>query len=118
MIDELINMAKEMKTADRKGEELDLDFREYAFYSALEVNDSAVAVLGDDTLREIARELLSVVRKNTTIDWANRESIKAGLRVMVKKVLRKHGYPPDKEAKAVKTVLDQAELMANNLTEE
>lgn len=118
MIDELIKMAKEMKEADQKGEELGLDFREHAFYSALEVNDSAVAVLGDETLREIARELLDVVRKNTTIDWANRESIKAGLRVMVKKVLRKHGYPPDKEAKAVRTVLDQAELMAGNLVEE
>lgn len=115
LIDELIRMAKEFKAADKKGEDLGLDHREYAFYSALEVNDSAVAVLGDETLRDIARELLNVVRNNTSIDWTQRESVRAGLRVMVKKVLRKYGYPPDKEAQAVKTVLEQAELMANEI---
>jgi type I restriction enzyme, R subunit len=117
VIQELIEIAKEIKEADRRGEDLGLDFREYAFYSALEVNDSAVKVLGDDVLRHIAQDLLDTVRKNTTIDWTVRENVQAKMRVAVKKILRKHGYPPDMEAKATDTVLEQARMMANQLSD-
>ena len=82
-----------------------------AFYDALETNDSAVKVLGDETLRTIAREVADAVRKNVTIDWTVRENVRAQLRVIVKRILRKHGYPPDLQEEAVKTVLMQAELL-------
>ncbi|RMF88387.1 MAG: DUF3387 domain-containing protein, partial [Nitrospinota bacterium] len=75
-------------------------------------NDSAVAVLGDETLRDIARELVAAVRANVTIDWTVRENVRAKLRVIVKRILRKHGYPPGKQAKATQTVLEQAELLS------
>jgi len=117
IIEELINLAKDIKKADRKGEDLGLDFREFAFYSALEVNDSAVAVLGDDTLRAIARELVDTVKRNTSIDWTVRENVQAKMRIAVKKILRKHGYPPDMEAKATETVLEQAKLFADDLSQ-
>lgn len=113
VIEELIKLAKEIKEADRKGEDLGLDFREFAFYSALEVNDSAVAVLGDEILRHIARELVDTVRKNTSIDWTVRENVQAKMRIAVKKILRKHGYPPDLELKATETVIEQAKLLAD-----
>jgi len=113
VIDELIRLAKEIKEADRKGEELGLDYREYAFYSALEVNDSAVAVLGDEVLRHIARELVDIIRKNTSIDWTVRENVQAKMRVTIKKLLRKHGYPPDLEEQATLTVIEQAKLLAD-----
>lgn len=113
VISELIQLAKDIKDADRKGADLGLDFREYAFYSALEVNDSAVQVLGDEVLRHIARELVDTVRKNTTIDWTVRENIQAKMRIAVKKILRKHGYPPDLTKKATETVLSQAKLLAS-----
>ena len=87
---------------------------EVAFYDALETNDSAVKVLGDETLRKIARELVETVRKNTTIDWAIRENVRANLRVQVKRILRKYGYPPDKQEKATITVLEQAEVLSAN----
>ena len=93
-------MAKEMREARRKGESLGLTEDEEAFYEALEVNDSAVAVLGDKALCAIARELVDGVRNSVTIDWTVKESVRAKLRVMVKKILKKHGYPPDKAAKA------------------
>jgi type I restriction enzyme R subunit len=111
VIEELIALAKEMREADRRGEELGLDEAEVAFYDALETNDSAVAVLGDETLREIARELVAAVRANVTIDWAVRENVRAQLRVIVKRILRKHGYPPDKQEQATVTVLEQAEAL-------
>ncbi|MHA8061404.1 type I restriction endonuclease subunit R [Aquirufa beregesia] len=114
VIDEMIRLAKEIKEADRRGEDLGLDFREYAFYSALEVNDSSVAVLGDEILRHIARELVETVRKNTTIDWTVRENVQAKMRIAVKKILRKHGYPPDMEVKATETVIEQAKLLATD----
>ena len=117
IIDEMIRLAKDIKAADRKGEDLGLDFREFAFYSALEVNDSAVAVLGDDALRHIARELVDTVRKNTSIDWTVRENVQAKMRIAVKKILRKHGYPPDMELKATETVIEQAKLLANELND-
>ena len=105
VIEELIQLAKDMRAADARGEKLGLDTAELAFYDALETNDSAVKVLGDETLRAIARELVATVKKNVTIDWAQRENVQAHLRVLVKRILRKHGYPPDKQEKATQTVL-------------
>lgn len=114
VIEELIELAKKMREADKRGEDLGLTFDEVAFYDALEVNDSAVKVLGDDELRMIARELVQTVRNNVTIDWTLKESVQAKLRVMVKRILRKHGYPPDKEKKATDTVLEQATLLCKD----
>jgi type I restriction enzyme R subunit len=116
VIDEMIRLAKEIKEADRRGEDLGLDFREYAFYSALELNDSSVAVLGDDILRHIARELVDTIRRNTTIDWTVREKVQAKMRLAVKKILIKYGYPPDMTLKATETVLEQAKLLANDFS--
>src|SRR5207237_4552466 len=96
----------------RRGEDLGLTDDELAFYDALETNDSAVKVLGDETLRSIARELVETVRNNITIDWTLRENVRAQLRVLVKRILRKHGYPPDKQEKATQTVLEQAALLS------
>ena len=84
---------------------------ETAFYDALETNDSAVKALGDQNLRFIAQELVKTIRENVTIDWTEKQSVRARLRVMVKRVLRKYGYPPDKQEKATQTVLQQAELL-------
>ena len=108
---ELIELAKEMREAHRRGEKLNLTEEELAFYDALETNDSAVKILGDETLRTIAHELVKTVIKNVTIDWTVKESVKAKLRTMVKRILRKYGYPPDKQEQATKTVLEQAELL-------
>ncbi len=117
VIEELLALAKEMREADRRGEELGLSEDELAFYDALETNDSAVAVLGDETLREIAQELVKTVRNNVTIDWTLRETVRAQLRVLVKRILRKHGYPPDKQEKATQTVLEQAEALSSEWAE-
>lgn len=117
IIQELINIAKQIKDADKEGEKLGLNNDEVAFYNALEINDSAVQVLGDDTLKEIAREIADKVRANTTIDWTIRESARAKLMVLVKRTLNKYGYPPDKQAKAIDTVLKQAELLADFWTD-
>jgi type I restriction enzyme, R subunit len=111
VIEELIALAKEIRQAANRGEKLGLTEDEVAFYDALEVNDSAVKVLGDDCLRTIAHELLETIRANVTIDWTAKESVRAKLRVMVKRILRKYGYPPDKQEKATQTVLEQAELI-------
>src|SRR6185437_1473504 len=105
VIEELIGLAREMREANARGEKLGLSDDELAFYDALETNDSAVKVLGDDALRDIARELVETVRRNVTIDWTLRENVRAHLRVLVKRILRKHGYPPDKQEKATQTVL-------------
>ena len=112
VIEELIELAKEMREDFARGEELGLNEDELAFYDALETNDSAVKVLGDETLQTIAQELVETVRRNATIDWTVRESVRAGMRNAVRRVLRKHGYPPDKEKKAVDTVIEQAELLS------
>ena len=85
---------------------------ELAFYDALETNDSAVKVLGELTLQTIARELVATVRKNVTIDWTLRENARAQLRVLVKRILRRCGYPPDKQERAAQTVLEQAALLS------
>ena len=112
IIEELIDLAREMRTAGERGEALGLGKDELAFYDALETSDSAVQVLGDETLRLIAQELVRTVRNNITIDWARRENVRAKLRAAVKRVLRKHGYPPDKHDKAAETVLEQAEVLS------
>ena len=112
VLKELIQLAKDMREASARGDSLGLSEDELAFYEALETNDSAVKVLGDDTLRAIARELVETVRKNVTIDWTLRDNVRAQLRVLVKRVLRKHGYPPDKQEKATQTVLEQAALLS------
>src|SRR5579875_317778 len=112
VLEELIALAKDMRAASQRGEKLNLSEDELAFYDALETNASAVQVLGDETLRTIARELVKTVRKNVTIDWTMRENVRAQLRVMVKRILRKFGYPPDKQEKATQTVLEQAALLS------
>ena len=112
VIEELIELAKEMREDFARGQELGLNEDELAFYDALETNDSAVKVLGDETLRTIAQELVETVRRNATIDWTVRESVRAGMRNAVRRVLRKYKYPPDKEQKAVDTVIEQAELLS------
>ena len=112
IIEELIQLAREMREATSRGERLGLNEDELAFYDALETNDSAVQVLGDETLRLIARELVETVRSNVTIDWTLRENVRAQLRVLVRRILRKHGYPPDKQEKATLTVLEQAEVLS------
>ena len=112
VIEELIGLAKDMREANERGERLGLSEDELAFYDALEANDSAVQVLGDDTLRDIARELVETVRRNVTIDWTLRENVRARLRVLVRRILRIHGYPPDKQEKATQTVLEQAEVLS------
>ncbi len=112
VIEELIGLARDLREANARGEELGLSEDELAFYDALGINDSAVQVLGDETLRDIARELVETVRGNVTIDWTLRENVRANLRRLVKRVLRKHGYPPDKQEAATRTVLEQAEVLS------
>ena len=112
VIEELIQLAKDVKAARDRGEEEGLSLDEIAFYDALARNDSARDVLGDENLRVIAHELLEKVRGNVTIDWMHSENARARIRVMVKRILRQHGYPPDLEDAAVRTVLEQAEVLS------
>ena len=116
VIEELIQLARDLREANARGEKLELSEDELAFYDALETNDSAVQVLGDETLRDMARELVETVRSNVTIDWTLRENVRANLRRLVKRTLRKHGYPPDKQEKATLTVLEQAEALSAGWT--
>ncbi len=111
ILEELIGLAREMRAAQRRDDALGLTADEIAFYDALEVNDSAVQVLGDEILKTIAQELVRQVRQSVTIDWAVRENARAQMRVLVKRILRRYGYPPDKREKATRTVLEQAELL-------
>jgi type I restriction enzyme R subunit len=111
VIAELIDLAKQMREGQKRGQKLGLTDDEVAFYDALETNDTSVKVLGEPTLKTIARELVSHVRKSVTIDWTLRESARAQIRVLVRRILRKYGYPPDKQEKATQTVLEQAELL-------
>jgi type I restriction enzyme R subunit len=111
VIEELIKLAKEMGAATKRGHDLGLTDDEVAFYDALAANDSAVQAMGDDKLKVIATELITQVRKSVTIDWTLRESARAKIRVMVKRILNKYGYPPDLQEEAVRTVLMQAELL-------
>lgn len=110
----LIPFAEQIKAADKKGERLGLDYREYAFYTALEINNSAVSILGDETLKHIAQELLKTVRNSTTIDWTIKESVQSALRRNIRRILRLHGYPPDLQEKAVETVITQAKMLAED----
>jgi type I restriction enzyme R subunit len=111
VIDELIKLAKQMSAANQRGVDLGLNDDEIAFYDALAANNSAVEAMGKDELKVIAAELVTQVRKSVTIDWTLRESARAKIKVMVKRILRKHGYPPDLQAEATKLVLAQAELL-------
>ena len=108
----MIRLAKEIKEADKRGVNLNLDFRELAFYDSLEVSDSAVQILGDEILKTIARELVVSVKNSVTIDWDKKESVQAKMRVMIKRILKKYGYPPEKQEQAVRIIIDQAKLMA------
>jgi len=111
VIEELIKLAKDLDAATKRGEDLGLTEDEVAFYDALAANESAVQAMGDDKLKLIAAELITQVKKSVTIDWTLRESARAKIKVMVKRILNKHGYPPDLQEEAVKTVLAQAELL-------
>lgn len=117
VIEELIELARKVREEKGRGKQQNMTEDEIAFYDALEVNDSAVKVLGDETLRKIALELTQMIRTSVTIDWTQRESVQAGIRLKVKKILRKYGYPPDKQEKATQTVLEQAELIAKDWAE-
>ena len=114
VIEELVALARELREAGQRGEKLGLTEDEVAFYDALGVNDSAVKVLGDATLRTIAQELVRTVRNNLTIDWTLRENVRAQMRVMIKRILRRYGYPPDKQARATELVLEQAEVLCKD----
>jgi type I restriction enzyme R subunit len=118
IIQELIELAKQIREDKSKGKELGLSEEEEAFYDALADNISAQKVLGDDILREMARELSELVRKNTSIDWTLRDAVQSRLKVMIKRLLRKYGYPPDKELMATDMVLEQAKLFAEEWAEE
>ena len=111
VIEELIKLAKEMNAANQRGADLGLNDDEVAFYDALAANNSAIQVMGKDNLKVIATELVTNVRKSVTIDWTLRESARAKIKVLVKRILRKHGYPPDLQDQATKLVLQQAELL-------
>jgi type I restriction enzyme R subunit len=112
VIEELIALARHVRESGARGEKLGLTEEELAFYDALEANDSAVAVLGNETLRAIAQELAQTIRNSVTIDWTLRENVRAQMRVYVKRILRRHGYPPDKQEKATRTVIEQAEALS------
>ncbi len=117
IIEELIDLARKVRDEKDRGKELNMTIDEIAFYDALEVNDSAVKILGDKSLREIALKLTAVIRNSVTVDWTQRESVQAEMRLKVKKILKDYGYPPDKTQKATETVLQQAELVAKNWAE-
>ena len=116
VIEELIRLAKEMDAATKRGVDLGLNEDEVAFYDALAANESAVKAMGSQELRVIAAELVTSVRRSVTIDWTVRESARARIRVMIRRILRKHGYPPDLQDEATKTVLAQAELLCTELS--
>ncbi|GHT98504.1 hypothetical protein FACS1894154_03910 [Betaproteobacteria bacterium] len=109
---ELIALAKDIRAARQRGEESGLSDEEIAFYDALAENDSAVQAMGDDKLKLIAHELLVNLKGNISVDWAHRDSARARMRVLVKRILRKYGYPPDLQDAAVQTVLQQAEALS------
>lgn len=117
IIEEMMAMAKEMREADKRGEQLNLAPEELAFFDALSVNENAKEVLGDVILRDLALVLADQIRKNTTIDWTKKESVRAKLRVLVKRTLRKYGYPPKFQKGVVEQILKQSELMADGIFE-
>ena len=111
IIDQLIQLAKDMQAANHRGEDLGLAEDEICFYDALAKNESAVKAMGNDELKVIAAELVTSVRKSVTIDWTVREATRAKIRTMVRRILKKHGYPPDLQEEATKLVLEQAEAL-------
>jgi type I restriction enzyme R subunit len=113
VIQELIKLAKDMQKAQSRGEDLGLDEEELAFYDALAQNESAVQVMGDQNLCVIAHELLEKVKQNVSIDWSLRENARAKIRILVKRILRRYGYPPDLEKAATELVLEQTEVLCN-----
>jgi len=113
IIEELIALARDIRKSDKRGKELNLTDNELAFYDALANNQSAREVMGDETLRDLARVLVQRVKENTAIDWTIKENVRAKLKVIVKRLLRQYGYPPDLELLATETVLKQAELLAD-----
>jgi type I restriction enzyme, R subunit len=116
VIDELIKLGKEIQEMDKEPGEMGLSDYEYAFYTAIANNDSAKELMGKDNLRELAVELFAKVKANASIDWTIKESVKSKLKVIVKRTLRKFGYPPDMQKLATETILKQAELIAAELT--
>lgn len=114
VIEELIKLAKEMNEAQENKRDIGLSEDEIAFYDALGINDAAVKIMSDETLKKIAVELTQMIRKNVTIDWSSRESVRAKMRVNMKRLLRKYDYPPDKQKAAIEIVMEQAELMCSN----
>ena len=112
MLQELIELAREIRAARERGEESGLTEDEIAFYDALAESESALEAMGQDQLLVIAHELMVSLRENVTVDWAHRESARARMRVLVKRILRKYGYPPDLQDSAVQTVLQQAEALS------
>ena len=112
VIQELIDLARDIRAAHRRGEEEGLSQEEISFYDALAQNESAIEVMGNDHLRVIAHELLTNLKNTAAVDWQHRESARARMRVLVKRILRKHGYPPDLQDAAVQTVLQQAEMLS------
>ena len=113
IIKELVEIAKEVREAQQRGEELGLTDEEIAFYDALADNESARDILGEEILKKIARELTDLIKKNVSIDWRIREAVRANIRVMVKKLLKRYGYPPDKRQMATDLVIEQAELLSD-----
>ena len=111
MIQTLIDLAKDVKASAARGDAEGLSDEELAFYDALAQNDTAVEAMGNEQLRLIAHELLEQVRKNATVDWHKKESARARMRILVKRILKKYGYPPDLSTEAVQTVLEQAEVL-------
>ena len=113
VLQELIELAHDIREARKRGEEEGLTEEEIAFYDALATNESAIEVLGNDSLKLIAHELLESLKSNVTVDWSHRESARARMRVLVKRILRKYGYPPDLQDAAIRTVLQQAEALSS-----
>ena len=118
VIEELINLSKQIVAQDKKAKEMGLSDYEYAFYTAVANNESAVELMGKDRLRELAVVLTETIRNNTTIDWTIKENVRAKMKVAVKRLLRRYGYPPDMQQLATETVLKQAEMIAEELTKE
>lgn len=114
VIEELLNLAKKISEADKKGEGLGLSNEEVAFYDALADNESAVELLGNETLRLMAAELVKIIWQNAGVDWTLRKNIQAKIRVNVKRLLKKYGYPPDKQKLATENILKQAELLCRD----
>lgn len=114
VIEELLELARKVREEKNRGKQQNMTEDEIAFYDALGTNDSAVKVLGDETLRKIALELTRMIRSSVTIDWTQRESVQAEIRLKVRKILRKYGYPPDREKRATETVLEQAGIIARD----